>query len=134
MKRAPAKPIRAVIVDDHAMLRKALRALLESEGRFATVGEAADAAEALGIIADTAPEIVIVDISLKGPANGLELTASLKSLHPSLKVLVLSFHAAAEFAQNARRAGADGYLSKSDAAVHLSAALTTILRGRQYGF
>ena len=134
MKPEANPPTRVLLVEDHDLMRKALRTLLEAEGRFAIVGEAADAAAALQLAADTAPELAIMDISLKGPMNGLELTAHLKFRHPSLKVLVLSLYAAAEWAERARDAGADGYLSKVDAAAFIPTALAAIRRGGHYGF
>ena len=133
MDPAPkAKPTRVVIVDDHAGIRQSLRTLLESEGNFTLCGEAENAAQALDLIAREKPRIAIIDISLKGPIHGLELTRQLKHLHPKLTVLVLSLHAESQFAFGAIAAGAGGYLSKSEAGEFLHEALATILSGKTY--
>jgi DNA-binding NarL/FixJ family response regulator len=127
-----SKLIRVVIVDDHPGIRQGLRAMLETAGEFELCGEAENAAQALDVIAAAAPDVAIVDISLKGAVHGLELTRQLKHLHPQLAVLVLSLHGEVEFAAGAIAAGAGGYLSKSEAGELLPEALHAILRGEAY--
>jgi len=119
-------------VDDHPGIRQGLRAMLELSGDYALCGEAESAAQALEIIDCERPDIAIVDISLKGPMHGLELTRQLKRDHPEVAVLVLSLHGEAEFAEGAIAAGASGYLSKSEAGEFLPDALRTILGGETF--
>ena len=123
---------RVVIVDDHPGIRQGLRAMLEPNDLFELCGEAENALEALGVVEQVRPDIVVVDIALKGPTHGLELTRMLRKQHPEIAVLVLSLHGELEFATGAIAAGAGGYLSKAEAGERLHEALATVLRGETY--
>jgi len=125
---------RVMIVDDHPAMRQALRALLEVDGNFDVVGAADGVSGALKLAAEQKPDIAIVDISLKASPTGLGITTKLKFRYPSLKVLLLSLNSPADFSRLAQDAGADGYLSKSDAAERLVEALLSVGGGYHYGF
>src|SRR5688572_11143805 len=81
---------RVVIVDDHAIFRKGLRELIEQELALEVVGEAPDASSALACVQDHQPDLIIIDLSLKG-GSGIELIKQIKALHPAARMLVSSF-------------------------------------------
>src|SRR2546421_11037930 len=106
--QAPPVKNRIFIVDDHAMFREGLCQLIDREADLAVCGDAADATEALRGIAQSKPDLVIVDISLAG-GSGLDLIKTLKAQYEDLPVLVVSMHDEALYAERALRAGAAGY-------------------------
>jgi DNA-binding NarL/FixJ family response regulator len=95
------------------------------------VGEAASADEALAVVGELAPDVVVTDISMSG-LSGIELAARLKQEHPDIKVVVLSVHVEAEFVHQALAAGACGYLIKDAATRELELAIRAALRGQVY--
>ena len=119
------------LVDDHALVRRGLRALIESEPGLAVVGEAATAAEALVAIEDHAPDLVIVDLELE-ELDGLDLIKSLKSSHPNVHTLVVSMHDEGVYAERALRAGAGGYVSKRQLDNSVLVAIHRVLTGETY--
>lgn len=110
---------RIVLVDDHPWIRKGLCALLETEPGYEVCGEAEDALAAMALVERSAPDLAIIDISIRGEMDGLELTRRLKTSRPDLKVLTLSLHAESEYKSKAIEAGASAYLSKSDVTASL---------------
>jgi DNA-binding NarL/FixJ family response regulator len=120
--------IRIVHIDDHPFVRRAMRELLESEPDLAVCGESEGAQDAGRIIADTRPNLVLLDLSL-GSGDGLSLLKALRNRHADLPILVVSLHSAALFAERALRAGANGYLMKCDAATDLIEAVRAVLAG-----
>lgn len=121
-------PATVLIVDDHAFLRKGLAQIIDDLPDVAVCGEAAGVAETLAFIRRQRPDIVIVDISL-ADGNGLELTKEIKAHWPEIRVLVSSMHDEALFAERALRAGALGYVSKSDDVDVFIAALRRVRDG-----
>jgi DNA-binding NarL/FixJ family response regulator len=119
------------LVDDHPLVREHLTALLQAQADLAVCGEAADAPAALELIGRQTPDLVILDISLKG-SNGLELIKSLKELRPRLPVLVLSMHDEMLYAERSLRAGALGYITKEEATVSILSAVRRVLGGQVY--
>jgi DNA-binding NarL/FixJ family response regulator len=115
-------PLRLLIVDDHAVVRRGVRALLESRPGWEVCGEAADGQEAIRKAADLKPDIVVLDISLPG-LNGLEATSRILKESPASEVLILTMHHSEELAQQVIKAGARGYVLKSDADQSLVAAI-----------
>ena len=95
-----------VIVDDHSMVRRGLTALIDNEPDLVVCGDAATCEGALEVIGQSPPELVIVDLSLGGGDDGLDLVKDMKVRHPKIPVLVLSMHAEAVYAERALRAGA----------------------------
>lgn len=124
-------PLRVLLVEDHALVRAGLRALLKELGGVEIVGEAGDGHEALHLIAELRPDVVLLDISM--PAlSGLEVAARVAREHPDTKILVLSMHRSEEYVLEALRAGAAGYLLKDADAVQLALALRAVARGDRY--
>ena len=107
-----AKPIRVLLVDDHAIVRQGYRRLLEKHGGIEVVAEAADAAQAYVQYKATSPDVVIMDITMPG-RGGIDAAQQLRKLDPSARILIYSMHAAATYAIQAIRAGAKGYVTKS---------------------
>ena len=120
-----------LIVDDHPLFREGLRQMIEREPGLRVCGEAADAAEALRIVGQSEPDLVIVDISLDG-ASGIDLVKTLKSEHGELPVLVLSMHDETLYAERALRAGAMGYVMKHEPPKTVRAAIQRVLGGAIY--
>jgi two-component system invasion response regulator UvrY len=123
--------LRVLIVDDHAMLRRGLRALLSDEFKQSVFGEACDAPEALTQLRRREWDIALVDISLPGK-SGLDLIKEMKTEWPALPVLVLSGHTEDQFAVRTLKAGAGGYLTKESAPEELVKAVRKILAGGRY--
>lgn len=119
------------LVDDHAVLRAGLAELINRESDMRVCGEAPSAEEAMKVLASLAPDVVIVDLLLKG-TSGLELLKNLKSRYPKLPVLVLSMHDESIFAERALRAGARGYIMKEEAVDEVHAAIRRVLGGDIY--
>ena len=118
------------LVDDHAMLRDGLRALLEHAGH-AVVGEAGDVPEAIADIVRLQPDIVLLDLELDG-RSGLELLDELRQRALPTRAIILSMSAAAGNVAEALRLGAAGYLLKGSASVDLMAAIEAVAAGRRY--
>lgn len=126
-----AAPSSVLIVDDHAFLRRGLAQIIDDMPEVTVCGEAGGMSETLEQIRRTRPDIVIVDISL-ADGNGLELTKEIKANWPEIKVLVSSMHDEALMAERALRAGALGYVSKSDDVDAFIAALRRVRDGQVY--
>ena len=122
---------RVLLVDDHPVLRKGLARLIDSKDDFVVCGEANNATEAMSLIRQLKPHLVIVDIGLPG-ASGIELTKSIRAEFPNIPVLILSMHEEALYATRALRAGAMGYIVKQDAVDNIGTALQETLKGRRY--
>ncbi len=103
--------IRVVLVDDHALVRRGVRAWLEEAGDIEVVAEAADGERAIELVAAHRPDVLVTDIEMPG-LSGIELTRRVALEFPDTKVLVLSIHKQKEFATKALAAGARGYLLK----------------------
>ncbi|HET6408500.1 MAG TPA: response regulator transcription factor [Chthoniobacteraceae bacterium] len=121
---------RVVLVEDHLMFREWLGEML-TRGQCEICGESDNIRDALTVILDTRPDIVIVDISLKG-SSGLELIKDLRAQKVDVPVLVLSMHDEVLYAERALRAGARGYISKNEATATLSHAIQHVLSGHVY--
>ena len=122
---------RILLVDDHALVRAGIRALLESLPGLEVVGETGDGLEALQLVQELAPDAIVLDITLPG-LNGLEVSARVARSGAAARVLVLSMHASPEYAARAFAAGAAGYLNKDAAFEELATALAEIGAGRRY--
>jgi DNA-binding NarL/FixJ family response regulator len=122
---------RVLLVDDHPVLRKGLVRLIDSKEGFVVCGEASTAVDAMALIRERQPHLVIVDIGLPG-ASGIELTKTIRGEFPNLPVLILSMHEEALYATRALRAGAMGYIVKQDAVDNIATALQETLNGQRY--
>jgi DNA-binding NarL/FixJ family response regulator len=123
--------VRVFLVDDHALVREQLTALIQGESDLAVCGEAEDAPSALSLIKRLEPDLVILDISLKR-SSGLDLLKGLKEVQPNPVVLVLSMHEATFYADRALQAGALGYITKEEATTSILSAIRRVLSGKLY--
>lgn len=119
---------RILLVDDHPIVRRGLRRLIENEPDLTVCGEAATVREARQAIREMVPDAVVVDISLRD-SDGIELVTDLHAHHPSLPVLVLSMHDETIYAERLIAAGAHGYIMKQAAGAEFVAALRRVLAG-----
>lgn len=122
---------KVLIVDDHPLMRQGLTLLINQQQDMQICGEAQEAQTAIHAIAESRPDILILDISLSGP-DGLELLKSIRTSDPDLPVLILSMHDEAIYAERALRAGANGYIMKQEAAEKVLVAVRRILNGEIY--
>lgn len=123
--------IKIFLVDDHPLVREWLTNLLNQQPDFQVCGESGAAPEALQLIVAAKPDIAIVDLTLAS-GSGLELIKNIRSGHPSIAVLVLSMHDELLYAERALRAGAGGYIMKSEATQKVIQAVRTVLGGEVY--
>jgi DNA-binding NarL/FixJ family response regulator len=120
--------IRVLVADDHAMLRRAIRALLQGEPDIEVVGEAASGEEAVLAVRDLRPDVVLMDLTMPG-SGGLEATRAITGTLPGVRVLVLSMHGENEGLLSALHAGASGFLTKAEAPDELMRAIRRVARG-----
>ena len=123
--------IRIVLADDHALVRAGVRSLLASIPGVEVVAEARDGHEVIALVEKWRPRLVLMDIAMPG-LNGLEATARLSKSHPETAIVILSMHAAEEYALQALRAGAAGYLLKDADLSELELAIGAVARGQTY--
>ncbi|MEL7360442.1 MAG: response regulator transcription factor [Bacteroidota bacterium] len=124
-------PHRIFVVDDHAITRKGYVFLLGEEDDLTVCGEAASARDALDQIDAVQPDLLIVDVMMDG-MSGLNLVKHLQQTRPDLPILVVSMHEEALYAERALRAGARGYLMKTEASRAVVDAARRVLRGGLY--
>lgn len=120
-----------MLVDDHTMVRKGLRALIESVPGWEVSAEAEDGHQALAIAKSTQPDIVVMDLSMPR-LGGIDATIQLRKLLPTVEVLILTMHESEHLIDQAFRAGALGYLLKGDSADSLLEALQALSRHQPY--
>ena len=123
--------IRIVIVDDHALFRAGLKALLHALPDVKVVAEAEGGHEALRLIETHRPEVALVDITMPG-LNGLTATSRIVASFPETKVLILSMHSDEEYVRQAMAAGASGYLLKTARRDELEEAIRAVAKGETY--
>lgn len=121
-------PIRVMVVDDHSIVREGLRQVLQADGGFDVVGEAANGAEALAIAARERPDVILLDITMPGD-SGLVVAQQLRQQVPAARVLILSVHDDAEYVLESVRAGAHGYLRKDTTPADLRSAIRAVHNG-----
>ncbi len=120
-----------LVVDDHPIIRQGFAQLINQEDDLIFIGEAGDAIEALPLIEKLKPDLVIVDISLKG-MSGLDLTKNILIDHPKIPILIISMHDESLYAERSLRAGARGYLMKHEATENIVNAIRKVLAGEIY--
>lgn len=123
--------LRVMVVDDHAVVRQGIRAVLEGAEGVAVVAEAADGAEALRLVAERTPDVVVLDVNMP-PPDGLEVTRALREDGKDCRILILSMHDNPEYVLQALRAGADGYLLKDAGPAELREAVRLVAEGKEY--
>jgi DNA-binding NarL/FixJ family response regulator len=127
MAKAP-ETSRILLVDDHPLFLEGLSQMIDRNASLSVCGEASDAPSAMKAIAELKPDLVIIDITL-GHTNGLDLIKTLKTKYEDLPVLVISMHDESLYAERALRAGAQGYIMKSEPAKTVRAAIVKVLAG-----
>jgi DNA-binding NarL/FixJ family response regulator len=125
------RAVRVLLADDHALVRAGIRALSNTIEGVEVIAEAGDGREALRLISELQPDIVLLDITMPG-MSGLELLEETTRKFPGIRVIILTVHNAGEYAMRALRAGAAGYLPKSAAADELQVAIDIVSRGETY--
>ena len=120
---------RVFIVDDHPFMRRGLAATITDQADMEVCGEAAGKFEALQRLAEAKPHLVLIDISLED-GNGIDLIKEIKSRWPDMKMLVSSMHEESLFAERAIRAGALGFINKSEPVERFVEALQCVISGR----
>jgi DNA-binding NarL/FixJ family response regulator len=129
---AAGKPKKkALLVDDHPILRAGLVHLVNEQDDLAVCGEACNANDAMRLVESLKPDIAVVDISMEGK-SGLELIKDLRALRPKLPVLVMSMHDESLYAERAIRAGARGYVMKKAGGDEALRAIRRVLEGNIY--
>lgn len=132
MKSEESKaPLKIILVDDHVLVRDGIKALLAHENAFEVIAEASNGNEALEIIPEHQPDMLIVDIRMP-EMTGNELVRIVSSKFPKIKTLILSMHDAQEYVLEAIEAGADGYMLKGASKVELLKALEAISNDGKY--
>lgn len=126
-----ANKTKLLLVDDHPLVRDGLRARLDATRHLRVVGEAGSGETALALADQLRPDLVLVDVSMKG-MNGIEFTLKLKESLPALRVMILSMYDKAEYVASALRAGASGYVLKDAPVTDIIAAIDTIAGGGNY--
>jgi DNA-binding NarL/FixJ family response regulator len=122
---------RVLLVDDHAVVRKGMKAILGDGLPGVVVDEAAGGDEALTVLAAATFDVVVLDLSMPG-RSGIDLLAEIKHRHPRQPVLIMSLHGEEQFALRALRAGASGYLGKAAAPEQLVAAVVKVAKGGRF--
>jgi DNA-binding NarL/FixJ family response regulator len=121
----PNEPYRIVIADDHAVVRRGVRAVLESQPGIEICAEASDGLEAVDSIKKEKPDLLVLDLTMPG-RNGLEVIRSVREESPSTDILVLTMHFSEELARECLSVGARAYILKSDADTELVAAVDSL--------
>jgi two-component system invasion response regulator UvrY len=123
--------IKVIIVDDHPVVRRGLTQIIAAEQDMQVVGEAENAKEGIRVIREVACDAVILDITLPD-ASGLDVLGQLKSVHPTLPVLIMSIHEEEQYALRVLKTGASGYLMKNSIPEELIKAIRKIISGGKY--
>jgi DNA-binding NarL/FixJ family response regulator len=120
--------IRVMLVDDHTILRDGIKAMLSISSDIVVVGEAEDGQEALELVGELQPDLVLMDIAMPR-MDGLEATRRLKEMHKGIKVVILTQHDNREYVFPILKAGADGYVLKKAAGTELVSAIRAVHSG-----
>lgn len=125
------RTIRTLIADDHALVRAGIQALVEKIVGIKVVGEAGKSSEAISLIDDVKPNLILLDITMP-EGSGFEVLQYVSKNFPDIRVIVLTVHEAGEYAIRALREGAAGFLPKSAASTELEQAIQTVMNGEIY--
>ena len=127
----PRRQIRVMLVDDHEIVRQGIRSLIEAVPDYVLCGEAADGEAALKAASEVRPDVIVMDVSMP-KISGLDVIVELKKLLPSTEILVLTMHDSERIMAQALRAGARGYVHKTETGERLVEALTAVSRHQTY--
>lgn len=122
---------RIILADDHVLLRRGLKGIIESKAGFEVVGEAGDGLELMELLRTITPDLVILDISMPN-LRGIEAVSRIRNQHPEIRVLILTMHKDRSYLHQSIAAGAAGYLLKEDADPDLFTAIEKIRQGKIY--
>lgn len=125
------EPIRVLICDDHAMIRRGLRSLLSSFEDVRVVGEASDGATAVQAVTELAPDVLLLDVQMTGP-DGIAVGARVHREFPQLRIIILSAYDDDEYIKGALQAGASAYLLKSSSDETVVEAIREVHRGKRF--
>lgn len=117
---------RVLIVDDHAFIRRGVQTILHPFPEWELCGEADNGNDAIRMAEELKPDVIIMDLSMPG-LNGIEATRAIRKTQPGVKIVLLTLHESAELVRSAFRAGARGYLLKTDAEQELVKALVVVV-------
>lgn len=120
-----------LIVDDHALMRNGLEAMLASEPDYEVVGVAADGMSAIRSVSDLQPDIVLMDLTMPR-TSGMDAIVQIKRKHPHIKIVALTFHKEDKYIHATLEAGADAYVLKDDSRTELFNALANVATGNNY--
>jgi len=123
--------VNVMITDDHSMIREGLKQLLELEGEFKVVAEAADGVECISKLEEVTPDVLLLDINMPN-MNGLEVLQKMKEKRIKVKVLVLTIHSEVEYLLKAVDIGVNGYLLKDSESAELKKAINAVVNGENY--
>lgn len=123
--------ISIVLADDHLISREGLRSLLDRQEEFSVVAEAEDGKQAVSLVQELRPDVLIIDISMP-VLNGIEATRQIAKLEPRTKVIILSMHSEKKYVSEALKAGASGYIVKVGNFRELTYAIKAVLDGHTY--
>ena len=130
--RFPARrKLRAVVADDHPLVREEVVSILNASPDVEVIGEAADGAEAARIAIETRPDLVVLDVSMPG-LNGADAARRILGVLPETQILALSMHEEKEYVSSMLDAGASGYLLKDAAPYELLVAVRALASGKSY--
>jgi DNA-binding NarL/FixJ family response regulator len=124
-------PYEILLVDDHPLVRQRVRQIIEERVELTVMGELPDGLELLASFKKRLPQLVILDISMP-QLGGIQATRLIKSSYPQIKVLILTMHNRRQYVDQARRAGAEGYLLKDNLDKELLPAIDTLKQGGTY--
>jgi DNA-binding NarL/FixJ family response regulator len=128
----PKNKTRIIIVDDHPVLRQGLKLIIEDEDDLIICGDTGNANDAIRMVGELKPDLVLVDLRLEGSASGLDLVKSIQQRYPSILSLVISMQDDLLYAERAIAAGAKGYIMKSEAENNIIIAIRDVLAGKLY--
>lgn len=127
----PSGSSKILIVDDHPLFQEALCELIHRQPGWTVCGKAVNAADAIRLVDETHPDLVIVDISLGGD-NGIDLSKSISTKHEDLPILIVSMHDESLYCEKAMQAGAMGYVMKHESPKTVKAAIEDVLAGKMF--
>jgi two-component system response regulator NreC len=125
------KPCRIILADDHLLVRQGIKKILAEDPNLEVIGEAGDGKEALQLLENLKPDLVILDIQMPR-MGGMETARKIKRNWPELKVLMLTMHKENEYLRQARELGVEGFVHKEDVDLVLLAAIDAIRRGETF--
>jgi len=123
--------IKIILTDDHRIFRDGIKSLLSDNDFINIIGEASSGNELLDMLKTHKPDVIILDISMKG-LSGIEVTRQISSLYPEIRIMILSMHTDEEFVINSIKAGAKGYLPKDTSKEELLDAVKILYEGGEY--